>query len=59
MRKIVEILEDFWYGLGYFMKHNPVTILMWLGKFIVGFLLIWYWDYNFSKGGKKDGRKND
>lgn len=51
--KIIEILEDFWYRVGYFIRHDFIRVLMSLGKFVVGFPLIWYWDSKQFFAGKK------
>ncbi len=54
-----EILEDFWYRLNYFIRYDFITILMWAGKFAIGFLMIVIWDlkqfFQFFERKKKRG----
>lgn len=59
MRKIIEILDDFWYRIDYFIRHDIVTILMWTGKFVIGVLMILVWDLKqfFEKKKRKGGTR--
>jgi len=57
VRTITEVLEDFWYRLDYFIRHDRVIALKWLGKFVVGMMIIIVWDLKafFQRKIKKKG----
>ena len=36
MRTAIEILEDFWYDVGYFIRYDSKLLLKQVGKFVIG-----------------------
>ena len=57
--KIIEFFDYGWYRAGYFIRHDFIKILMWTGKFVIGFLMIVIWDlkqfFERKKRKKKKG----